>query len=223
MTGVRDPRRAKLLRTLHARARELGMDEDLRRSIQLAVTGKESARDMTVAKLGRVLDSFSRKRTPRGDSLPRHAMAKKLRALWMSGWHLGVVRDRTDEALCAYVAQALGLDAARWAKDRMSAAVEEVKRLLAREGGVDWSPVRIVWDGGRVETRDAPRVRVLEAQWRRLQELGEVRIAGALDHYVARIVGVGVRALDTLEDEQLDEAIRVLGMRIRKAQKRAAG
>ena len=223
MTAARDPRRQKLLRTLHARAREVGMDDDLRRSIQLGVTGKESARDMTVTELRRVLDSFSRKRAPRGDELPRHAMTKKLRALWISGWHLGVVRDRTDEALCAYVAQALGLDAARWAKDRMPTAVEEVKRLLAREGGVDWSPIRIVWAGGRIETRDAPRVRVLEAQWRRLQELGEIRIAGALDHYVSRIAGVGVRPLDQLEDEQADEAIRVLGSRIRKAQKRAAG
>ena len=217
-----DPLRKKLLRTLHARARELGIDDDLRRSIQLGVTGKESAADMTVAELRHVLDSFSRKRAPRGDELPRHAMTKKLRALWISGWHLGVVRDRTDEALCAYVAQALGLDAARWAKDRMPAAVEEIKRLLAREAGVDWSPVEIRCDG-RVETRDAPRVRVLEAQWRRLQELGEVRIAGALDHYVSRIVGIGVRPLDILEDEQADEAIRVLGARIRKAQRRAAG
>ena len=210
--------RPKLLRTLHARARALGIDRDLRHSIQLAVTGKESAADMTPAELRRVIDSFGRQ--PRGDRLPAHPMTAKLRALWISGWHLGVVRDRSDRALSAYVAQALGLDAARWAKDRMPAAVEEVKRLLAREGGVDWSPLTIVLSGRPNEVKQAPRVRILEAQWRRLQELGEADIPQALDHYVARCLGIGVRSLDTLEDCQADEAIRILGARIRKAQRR---
>ena len=206
--------RRTLLRTLHARARGLGIDRDLRHSIQLTVTGKESAADMTPAELRRVIDSFGR----RGDGLPAHPTAKKLRALWISGWHLGVVRDRSDRALSAFVAQALGLDAARWAKDRMPAAVEEVKRLLAREGGVDWSPVKVAWSGRPSELRDAPRVRVLEAQWRRMQELGLADIPEALNHYVARCLGIGVRPLDTLDDDQADEAILILGARIRKAQ-----
>lgn len=202
---------SKLLRTMHARARELGIGEETRRDLIERETGQRSARGLSDAQLRRVIGAMRA-----GDSLPKHPMAGKLRALWISGWHLGVVRDRSDRALCAYVAQALGLNAARWAKHRMPAAVEEVKRLLAREGGVDWSPLSIRMEGGRAETRDAPRVRVLEAQWRRLLELGEARVPEAFHQYVSRIAGVGVRPPWMLSDAQADEAIRVLGARIRK-------
>ena len=201
---------------MHACARELGIDEDTRRDLIERETGQRSAKGLSDAQLRRVIGAMDGRRS--NDSLPaKHPMTALLRALWISGWHLGVVRDRTDAALCAYVAQALGLDAGRWAGDRMPAAVEEVKRLLAREGGVDWSPVRIVQEGGRRIVKTTPRVRVLQAQWRRLQELGVVRIDDAMDHYVCRILAVGVRPLDMLDDAQADEAIRVLGRRIRWA------
>jgi len=205
---------SRLLRTMHARARDLGIGEDARRDLIERETGQRSAKGLSDAQLRKVIGAMRA-----GDSLPAHPMAGKLRALWISGWHLGVVRDRSDRALCRYVAQALGLDAARWAASRMPAAVEEVKRLLAREGGVDWSPVKVAWADRPNELRDAPRVRVLEAQWRKLQEAGIADIPEALGHYVCRCLGLSQRSLLDISDEQLDEAIRILGSKIRKAQR----
>ena len=206
----RDP--AKLRARIFAACKKRGIDTDTRRAIQTEATGQVSLKGMSAADMLRVLGAIERRGG--GDSLPDHAMAPLLRALWISGWHLGVVRDRTDEALCKFVAQSLGVDAARFAGPRLGAAVEEVKRLLAREGGVDWSPP----SGEKAGSPAArPRVRVVEAQWRRLLELGAVRNVEALDHYACKLLRIGVRSISHLEDNDLDALIHMLGARVRRA------
>ena len=200
---------AALRRAIFVRAREIGLDDGERRALQLRATGVASLTRMSEAQMRAVLDEM---RAPgSGDALPDHAMTPLLRALWISGWHLGAVRDRSDRALCRFVAQALGVDAARFAGRRLAAAVEELKRMLARDAGVDWSPGRC-----------GPRVRVIEAQWRLLAELGAVRIHAGLDHHVSRALGIGVRSVEHLTDAQADEAIAMLGGRLRRARAKAA-
>lgn len=49
---------AALIRLVHVGARELGLDEDTRRGLQLAATGKESLRDMTVPELESVVKAL---------------------------------------------------------------------------------------------------------------------------------------------------------------------
>ena len=65
---------------------------------------------MTAVELRSVIAEMGRSR----DRLPDVAMAGKVRALWISGWHLGVVRDRTDAGLAAWLRRQTGLDAASW-------------------------------------------------------------------------------------------------------------
>lgn len=58
----------------------------------------------------------------------------------MSGWHLGVVRDRTDAALLAFLERQTGLEHTRFLVDAASARrmIESLKGWLAREAGVEW-------------------------------------------------------------------------------------
>ncbi len=192
------------------------MDTDARRDLQRSATGKESCADMTVDELRSVIRAMG---TPR-DRLPQGAGAGKLRALWISAWHLGVVRDRTDAGLAAWLRRQTGLETAAWTDPAgLARAIEALKLWLAREAGVDWAPLARIDRHGRTHECDHPRARVLEAQWRILHRLGVVEIAdtGALASYAARRLGIGVRPVEHLSEAQADALIRHLGARIRAA------
>ncbi|NEX47622.1 regulatory protein GemA [Pseudotabrizicola algicola] len=49
---------AALIRTIHVGCRQLGLDEDTRRELQLRVVGKASLSDMTAAEQQKVLDAL---------------------------------------------------------------------------------------------------------------------------------------------------------------------
>ena len=164
-----------LLALVHAGAKALGLDETARRALQVRLTEKSSCAEMTAAELHRIIGELKRlgfkpapKRSPRGgsDTPPRGKLGAKLEALWLAGWHLGVVRNPSGDALASFIKRQTGLDAARFAHASRDAAraIEGLKAWLAREAGVDWS----VYRGGE----DNPRARVLEAQWRMLRALG---------------------------------------------------
>ncbi len=217
-----DPTRKRLIRFVHARARELAIDQDARRALQVRVTGHASCGDMTVAELERMAGELRRgngvNRNPRGDGLPDTAHRGKLWALWLSGWHLGVVDTPTEDALIAFIKRQTGLDAARWARDERhtAKAIEGLKAWLAREAGVDWSP----YAAAQGEDIDNPRARVIEAQWRILAGLGVVHIddPGALASYAARHAGIGRTISHThLEADEAKALIAHLGWRIRRA------
>ena len=56
----RRPIRTRLIGAIHARAKELELDEDTRRAIQARCGGHASCSDMTVAELHRTLDELKR-------------------------------------------------------------------------------------------------------------------------------------------------------------------
>ena len=153
-------RRNSLLRAVHARARELGLDEASRRGLQWEVTGLDSAAEMDAAQLRAVLREMDRRGGGRRDDLPDTPSARRAMALWLSAWDLGVVRDRSRRALCAYVRRQTGLDAARWATspDDARRVTEGLKAWIGRVAGVDWRPFA---RGGY-----RPDLRVLQAQIR---------------------------------------------------------
>ena len=205
--------RDRLRRAIFARCKAIGFDDEDRRAVQFRAIGRESISGAGKAELRAVLEALGGS-APRPDSLPRHAMASVVRALWISGWNLGVVRDRTDAALCRFVAQAAGVSRARFAGPRMAVAVEEAKRMLARDAGVDWSPVRL--PGGAEERR--PKVRVLEAQWRILDAAGAAGASlGEPWEWVCSAAGLRPRPLHELSAAEADRAISALGEIVRRA------
>ncbi|SIQ24438.1 Mu-like prophage protein gp16 [Rhizobium sp. RU35A] len=134
------------LAALHVAKKQLGLDDDTYRDKLNKLTGKASAKDMTEAERQTVLTVFrnegfkpasngSRKGFQKG---LQGKYAKKLQALWIAGYNLGVISDRTDAALLAFVNRQTGLDHTRFLHypDDAAAAIEGLKGWLKREAGV---------------------------------------------------------------------------------------
>lgn len=216
--------RNKLIAAIHAEAKARGIDDDTRRDLMARETGKTSCADMTERELARTLGAIKRQGAARPSPLPDNAYGRKLRALWISAWNLGVVRDRTDEALAAFIQRQTGLDAARflYVPEDAEAAIEALKDWLHREAGVDWSAFRVS-HGNVGSSEQDPRARVIYAQWHRLAEIGAVQIAdtAALDMWASTVCAQGVRSIRHLDETQKDAVIRSLGAKLRKAMKAA--
>ena len=194
--------------------------------------GKDRWREMSLAELCRTVEETKGRAAgvrrlkdltggPRSRGpLPEDPAARKLRALWISAFHLGVSRDRSDEALAAWLRRLTGPGDAWETSPALARAAHALEAWLARAAGVDWRPHLSLGRNGRVREMHRPRARVLEAQWRLLHRRGLVRVASlaALGAYAARHAG-----LDRLESHlvltapQADALIRHLGKRLRAA------
>ncbi len=158
------------LSAIHVGRKALGLDEETYRDLLERVTGQRSAAGMNARQHEAVIGEMRRLGfKPEGAAAQRldGPFAKKLQALWIAGWNLGLVERRTDAALLAFVARQTGPSHTRFLTDPRSAAkaIEGLKAWLARDGGVDWA------DGS------SPLRRVCEAQERRLAEAALVTVA----------------------------------------------
>ena len=172
---------------IHAMAKKAGMDEDTRRGFLEGWTGKRSSRDLTASEAGRVIEAL-KEIVPQDASTSRRSAARTvsgrwagvLRALWISGWNLGVVHDRRDEALIAFVERQTSLAHPRFLVEPADAraAVEGIKAWLKREAGVDWGEKHRVIsrdeEGRAIGWSDyaCPKRNVLWAQFVKLRDLG---------------------------------------------------
>lgn len=152
-------RRAAVVKVQIAR-RDLGLAEDDYRSILERLTGRTSSADCSDAELGRVLDEFKAKgwkpkvvaggrRSPADQAAiakkpyrSRHAAAdhpaaKKARALWLSLWNLGEVRDPSEAALEAFARRQLKVERLQWADQGMTYKLIEALKAMAERAG--WS------------------------------------------------------------------------------------
>jgi alkanesulfonate monooxygenase SsuD/methylene tetrahydromethanopterin reductase-like flavin-dependent oxidoreductase (luciferase family) len=194
MIPAHDTATTDQIRALQAARRSFGMDDDDYRAWLAREAGVGSTRDLTRAQAAALLDQLNRRgrRAPAATASGRYTA--KLRALWISAWHLGVVRERDDRALIAFVERQTGLTHTRFLTDAKEAskAIEALKSWIARQAGVVWPK-----DGG--DALSAKRA-VLRAQARML----------AGEH--------GVNALTLhVPDDQLDVSIAEFGRQIRRA------
>ena len=146
---------------LHVAKKQLGLTDEDYRAVLHRMTGKSSSRDMTPRERQTVLDEFKRQGfevvSKRDDLPPRERVGRargaldlngpyvpKIRALWISAYHLGVIRDRTDEALAAFARRQTGIDHLDWVRDPKDAAkvIEALKSMMTRDAGVEWPAER---------------------------------------------------------------------------------
>lgn len=225
-----DPARRRTIAKLQIERKSRGLaDEDDWRDFVERQTGERQLRHLDARGLQQVLDALvgsspspASGRTPAPSSSVRLSgpYAGKLRALWLSGWNLGVVRNRSDEALLAFVKRQTGLDHDRFLRDGRSAArvIEALKDMLARDGGV-------MWEGHE----ENPRRAIVEAQWRRLAAMHAIGfyVPGdseddALLRYAGKVAG-GKAAFHFFTEEDWDAVIRALGNKLRREIAREAG
>lgn len=130
-----------MMRTINAiygARRDAALDDDTARALYERETGKRSLRLMTTGEQLRVLKALrSTANRPRALSGP---YARKLQALWIDAFNLGIVDNRTDEALLAFVCRQTGIERTEFLRDAAVArkAVEGLKKWIERAGGVAW-------------------------------------------------------------------------------------
>lgn len=196
---------------MHVAKKQLGLDDDTYRAALFQVTGKSSSAEMTEAQRQDVLEHF-RQRGFKASSTARRKplegkFAGKLQALWIAGWNLGLVRDRDDRALLAFVKRQTGIDHTRFLRHGEDAmkAIEALKGWLERSGGVNWK-----------EHRD-PAACVLAAQVRRLKvewERNRNAVVG-LPILIETVAGHDVGSIPSMSDATRLATMNTLGERIR--------
>lgn len=162
-----------LTAAIHVAKKQLGLDDDTYRAKLENITGKSSTKGMTDDERQAVLTVFRSEGFQRAPSAPRpNGRAKltgryagKLQALWIACFNLGIVENRDDAALIAFVKRQTGIDHVRFIKfgDDAQKAIEALKAWMAREGGVVWSNVEAFSDYDR-----ADGYKIAWAQWRKL-------------------------------------------------------
>lgn len=230
------PIQPRQIAAIHAIKNRVKLREDDYRAMLQglgATSSKELTSDLAERLIRRMRDipGADRPREARGPA-PAGKYAGKLQALWISGWNLGVVRDRGDRAMHAFIERQTGLSHSRFLREAAAAtrAIEALKAWLEREAGVDWSGRE---DDGHRDAM-ANRRAVLRAQWRRCLALGVItRLPGladdddALERFTGKVARGSARALGSLDcpsvtAEELDNVAKVLGAKIRAAQGGAA-
>ena len=132
-------RRAMIAKIQVAR-KDLAMEEDDYRQIVLEKTGRLSLKEASEADLARVLDVMKAKGfrpLAKAGKAPaaQHPMARKARALWISLYHLGVVRNPSEQALEAFAARQLKCDRLVWARQSDAFRLIEALKDMGRSAG----------------------------------------------------------------------------------------
>lgn len=215
----------RMISTIHVLKARAGLDDDAYRDVVANVAdGKRSSKELSVREAGRVID---RLRELAGDTGAAKGavtgldspIGRKLRALWIAGYDLAIVRNREDRAMLGFLERQTGVSHTRFLADARdgSAAIEGLKSWLARTGKVQWPADR--------SDIIASKRAVLDAQWRRLIELGEVvPISGAVDSmdhleaYATRVVRHN--RWESMQAHHYDEAQAALGRKLRGAMAR---
>ncbi len=202
---------------MHVAKKQLGLDDDTYRAKLRTITGKSSAKDMTEAERQQVLtvfrnDGFAPRPTQRKDRASGK-YAPKLQSLWIAAWNLGIVRDKRDVAMIAFVKRQTGLDHTRFLTDAFDAtrAIEALKSWMRRETNNDDLFRTSKWV---TPAENDPRMQIVLAQWD--IALAEGIVDGCLRDWIA---GMGLKpgfpAL--LSSAQWIAIMDALGERIRDA------
>jgi phage gp16-like protein len=163
-------RRHALYAKIEIARKELGLDDADFRAVMETRFGARSRKDLSDAQLVELVEHFKacgfkpRKASEkRGRPLAAGREQAKMRALWLSLWHLGEITDASEEALAGFARRVTGgagggIEALQWVKgDDAYAVIEALKARLERAG---------------VASVGNPRHRVIEAQRRLLSRLG---------------------------------------------------
>lgn len=141
----------RALAKIHIAKKELGLDDETYRDVLERMTGQRTAQGLSDAKAGAVIDEFIRLGfKPRvvsgGNKNPRQKSARpvadspearKCRALWISLWQLGAIRNRSEQALEEFAKRQLKVDVFAWADPQQVYKLTEALKSIAERKG--WS------------------------------------------------------------------------------------
>ena len=134
-----------LITKIHVAKAQLKMDEDTYRNLLQRVTGTNSCAGMNVEQLERVMDEmkdkgFKVRKASSGRRLSPESKGTgidKIRAIWITMYQQGFVRDGSESALDAYVSRIVNVSHVGWLKDgNLAQVLESLKNWHRREMAV---------------------------------------------------------------------------------------
>jgi len=181
---------------IHVAKKQFGLDDETYRAKLFKITGKRSVKEMNEGERQKVLTVFRNEgftpapaaRRADGRQKLTGKYAKKLQALWIAAWNLGIVRERDDAALIAFVKRQTGIEHTRflvYAEDA-SRAIEALKSWMRREAGVSY---------GNTNGHDwlsADGAKVAWAQWKILTPGAGLMVRKGFDQEVCRLTGAAL-------------------------------
>nr|DAO37959.1 MAG TPA: Protein of unknown function (DUF1018) [Caudoviricetes sp.] len=159
----------KAIAAVHVGLKQLGIDDETGRDLYERVTGKRSLAAMTELEINRIVQELRDKGFKPASNGTRKPLkgrfAKKLQALWIAAWNLGIVKSNDDAALITFVKRQTKIDHVQFLQDAddASKAIEALKNWMMREAGVAWASGRFEPDFAR-----AHGFKITWAQWLRL-------------------------------------------------------
>jgi phage gp16-like protein len=208
------------LAKLHIAKKQLGLDDDTWRDLLERETGKRSSKDMSDGERGRVLDVLKNHGFKPASKGSRKGIegkyAPKLQALWIAGYNLGLIRNRDDAALLAFVKRQTGIDHTRFLRyaEDGARAIEALKAWLERDGGVAWSKDRFLPDWTQ-----ANGYRIARAQHAKLIKCEALPIAHLGGSLQSWLLGNGYPLPHLMSQSSWIDAMNKLGALIRAADK----
>lgn len=215
-----DPRLVAMRKAVQAARRALNLDEDTYRSALERITGKTSSTACSRAELGAVLDFFNGRSTartvidggkaaeapPARRAAPKadHPSAGKARAMWLSLYELGVVRDPSEAALEAFARRQLGCERMQWMDQGLNHKLIEPLKAMADAHG---------WSQDLTGIKPALRIMVLKRRLvsAQLEKLDAAGLLTEADRASALPADLSIAALE----RELMVEVRRLGKRIR--------
>lgn len=193
---------------------QLGLDEDTYRAKLTLITGKSSLRLMSEQERQKVVLVFRREGfnpAEKGRKSIGGKFARKLQALWIAGYNLGVIRDRGDSAMLAFVKKQTGLDHARFLHhaDDGRAAIEAMKAWLQREAGVSFGNLN-----GQ-EWLGADGAKIAWAQWKLLHPDANLMVRRGFNAEVSALIGRESVGLADVTPKEWQLVMNALGRRVR--------
>ncbi|MEP0455203.1 MAG: regulatory protein GemA [Roseibium sp.] len=200
---------------IHIRKKQLGLDDDTYRAMLERVTGKTSSANMDSTEHRKVLAEMNRLS---GATTASGRYAPVLQALWKAGYNLGVIDDRSDKAMTAFVQRQTGLDHTRFLHhgEDAASAIEGLKGWIrGATGNSDLFRKR----SGRPALLNNPRFQVALTQWPQLDSLDALPAASLID-FVGN--ATGQQELATLTKADWVLVMNRLGRLLRQAREKIA-
>lgn len=222
-----NPARRALIAKVQIARKEIGLIEDDYRRILVDVTGHASLTELTEAQLVRVIERFKQRgwkpkvaagKAPKARPAD-HPMAKKARALWISLYQLGAIKNPSEQAFEAFAHRRLGVDRLQWADQAMGYKLIEALKTIGTRHGWDQDVSGVPKDS-RIK---ALRIRLCEAILAKLKRLGRASRHWSVEEAAWYLCGLD-RGLGAAiwDSSHLDLVAAGLGATLRIARGQAA-
>jgi len=202
---------------IHVLKTQAGFDDDTYRAFLEKHTGSRSSKDMTGEQRLAVISELEKLVPEQHRQTVTGKFGRKLQALWIAAYNLGVVDNKSDPAMIAWLKRQTGLDHHRFLAYEADAtkAIDALKLWIRRETG---NPFLFTHDKHREPLLNDPRFQVCHFLWTELVKIDRhpSKTLATLFHAIS-----GKDHADDLSDKDWIKAMNRLGQFYRRSRKAA--